>query len=88
MHYADGQTVEIIPVEDPTALAFKHPYLDEQATLEPAIVIGEVDGIGDVIRWTNPRPDVAVKSVGFRGMNMGQAVLLAVTAGEESNTPK
>jgi hypothetical protein len=88
VHYADGQSVEIIPVEDPTALAFKHPYFNEQATLEPTMVIGKIDGIGDVLRWVNPRPDVAVQSVDFRGMNMGQAVLLAVTAGDVSNTPK
>jgi len=40
-------------------------------------------GLSDVMRWINPRPEVAVASVNFHTMNLGQAVLVAVTAGEK-----
>jgi hypothetical protein len=36
--------------------------------------------VGEVLRWVNPRPQVEVTSVDFRSMNIGQAVLLAITA--------
>ncbi|MCJ7796911.1 MAG: hypothetical protein MUQ56_09125, partial [Thermoleophilia bacterium] len=81
VHYADGQTAEVVPVTGYEMLIFKQLYFDTQASLEPAVSIGSVEGIGDVIRWINPRPEVAVKSVDFRTMNLGQSILIAATAG-------
>ena len=81
VHYADGKASEVVPVTGYEMLVFKQLYFDAQASLEPAVSIGNVEGIGDVIRWINPRPEVAVKSVDFRSMNLGQSILLAATAG-------
>ncbi len=81
IHYVDGKTAEVVPVSGYEMLMYKQLYFDAQASLEPAITIGKVEGIGDIIRWINPRPEVAVKSVDFRTMNLGQSIMLAATAG-------
>ena len=81
IHYEDGQVVEVIPVKSAEHLRYRQNYFVPQAHLETAVVTDSCAGIGPTLRWINPRPKVAVESVDFRGMDAGQAVLLAITAG-------
>jgi len=83
VHYADGQRVEVVPVESIGDLDSRQPYfLPDIESMGAAVRIpDEVDGVGYVMRWINPRPDVEVKAVDFRSMDAGQAVLLGITAG-------
>ncbi len=83
VHYADGQSVEVVPVKDATSLFYREPYFlphggKPQAALALAAWVG---GLGRVLRWVNPRPEVVIQSVDFRSMDAGQAVLLGLTLG-------
>ncbi len=83
IHYADGRSVEVVPVNDIADLHYREPFfLPSNDTVEPAVrMTQEVDGVGHVQRWINRRPDVPVTSLDFRSMDAGQPVLLAITAG-------
>jgi hypothetical protein len=80
VHYADGSAVEVVPVEDAANLHYYSPYfLPDASEIEGAAPTTGTD-IAGVLRWVNPRPDVAVASVDFRSMDNGQSVLLGITA--------
>ena len=58
-------------------------FLPEVERMDAAARISEeVNDVGYVMRWVNPWPDVEVKTVDFRSMDAGQAVLLGITAGQ------
>jgi len=80
VHYADGQTVEVVPTR-PEFLCYKENFFAAGALLNPAVSVGGVSGIGTVYQWVNPRPDAEVRAVDFRTMDLGQAVLVGFTAG-------
>lgn len=83
VHYADGQSVEVVPVKDATSLFYREPYfLPHGGQPQAALALPAwVDGLGRVLRWVNPRPEVVIQSVDFRSMDAGQAVLLGLTLG-------
>ena len=82
VHYADGRSVEVVPVNDRADLHYRQAYfLHDGAAVQAAERTPQsVAGVGGVLRWINPRPDVAVEAVDFRSMDAGQAVMLAITA--------
>jgi hypothetical protein len=83
VHYADGQSVEVVPVKDATSLFYHEPYfLPHSGKPQVALALTAwVGGLGRVLRWVNPRPEVVIQSVDFRSMDAGQAVLLGLTLG-------
>lgn len=81
VHYEDGQMAEVVPVEKPGHLRFRQAYFTKNESVQPAYVTKQIKGIGSCVQWDNPRPESTVKSIDFRSMDAGQAVLLAITAG-------
>ncbi|MCC6446641.1 MAG: hypothetical protein IT210_24710, partial [Armatimonadetes bacterium] len=81
IRYEDGQTAEVVPIADAADLRYRKPYfLPGAGAVQSAPPSQGVSGVGGVLRWLNPRPEVPVRSLDFRSMDTGQAVLLAVTA--------
>jgi len=61
-------------------LHYREPYFTS-GPVQGAAREGETPGIGYVLAWHNPLPNVAVEHIDFRSMDVGQAVLLGITAG-------
>lgn len=87
VHYADGQSVEVVPAKDAASLFYRDPYfLPHGDKPQAAIALPAwVGGLGRVLRWVNPRPEAVIQSVDFRSMDAGQAVLLGLTLGTAAN---
>jgi hypothetical protein len=82
VHYADGVTLEVVPIRDEVNRHYYGAYfLPGQEDIAVATPFAEIEGLGEVLRWSNPRPDTPIATVDFRSMDNGQAVLLAITAG-------
>jgi len=83
VHYADGQRVEVVPVQTMGDVDCRQPYFlpEVESTEAAAKIPDKVEDVGYVMRWVNPRPDVEVETMDFRSMDAGQAVLLGITAG-------
>jgi hypothetical protein len=72
-----------VPVKDTASLFYREPYFLPRAGKPQGAFALEawVGGLGRVLRWVNPRPDVVIQSIDFRSMDAGQTVLLGLTLG-------
>lgn len=80
IHYQDQTTAEVIPLPEIALRHYREPYFTT-GPVQAAAREGAVEGVGYVLAWHNPRPDMEVEHIDFRSMDVGQAVLLGITAG-------